>query len=715
MCGVITDGTESSVKHLATLFVTPATTPQPWRWLTPVVLFALVAVMSLLLLGNLPYRTNYEVHDEDLHTRNLFFQNNYSYIEPSALGDFRWIVKKAPDTYTYLTYVMDTPLVHTVASLHERLGGRAYAAFTVVLFSENTKQISITGQGAEFAVNLLPGKRNYTFLVPGEFLVPYGRWPMRDMHFARYGISSEVLEANMPGTGDNRELVVAYFGATMHHFAGTIMTLWIVLLASVPAIIAIAMARTQHPYLSIVLYLLWVMRWIYEYVFQLPFSSEPVVYALVTGGAYAVLQRMARAGYITGITSSNTIVLAAMSTLFYQFNVLPVAFWRNGVGFDIMPLLPDFVRFLGEMRVPMPIPLLSLEYALYRIHNPLLFDIVYMTIMPRILFMVGLYYATDELTTVWRHGNAVRYVSLLVFAASIPTIVLYQRQNFIFMYDAIIGVCLVLILKLAARPQWTRQEVLVLASAIVVADMMRPFMFVITPILVVWIGMRIYQRNTIRDLYLFLAPMSILVIWHAYHIIVLHQLTWSNYSGYNLARAWYPEAMTQTPPIPKGTGINDVIWSTNSSIVMRNILAWMAANPVDALLKVPWLLWQTYQVPITIARVHITGTIELHNRTLEWYALAYTFVYRIIFAIALWGLAVETIRRLVRFRTLVMRASIVTLIVVVVALSENGEQSRFLLSLAPAVLYAFIHLWLPRTELTADTQSSAVVPTKEQP
>lgn len=682
---------EYSVKHLSALFAPHSHTPRPaTRQLAMLVLVALVAMIATLMYVRAPYRTEYEVHDADTHAQNLFFQNSYSYIEPSALGDFRWIVKKAPDTYTYLTYVMATPLLPTLASITDSLGTQSYGAFTLTLFSENTKQITITGQSRRFAINLIPGKRDYMFLVPGTFLVPYGRWPMRDTHYQQYGITSERIEANTPGTGDNRELVVPYFGATMHYFPTGTMTLWIVVMASIPALIALAMSRNQHPYLPVVLYALWVLRWVYEFVFHIPLSSEPMLYALVAGGAYVILQRMAAATYVNALTSANIMVIATVSALFYQFNVLPVAFWRNGMGFDTMPLFRDFVQFLAGMRVPMPIPLLSMEYVLYRLHNPLLFDIAYMTIIPRILFIVGLYYATDDLVRLGRYGDLFRHVCVILFAACIPAIVLYQQQNFIFMYDAIIGVCLVLILKLATRPHLARHEIVLLASAIVVADMMRPFMFVITPIVVVWLGYRIYTQYTRYEVMLFLAPMTMLVLWHSYHIIVLHQLTWSNYSGYNVARAWYPAAMTQTPPIPKGTSINDVVWSTNSSIIMRNIIAWMVANPIEACMKLPWLLWQTYQIPITIARIHLTGTVEMHVRTLEWYVTAYTFVYRIVFGIALWGIAFDMVRRVVKRLPIMMSACIVTLIVVVVALSENGEQSRFLLSLAPAVLYAFV-------------------------
>ena len=654
------------------------------------ILFVMICLVSLMLHSNFQYRTPYEIHDENAHAQNVFFQNNYSTLEFSSfldLGDFRWIIKKTPEIYTNLTNVMATPLTQTVMSIYDNIGVSTFGKFEIFLYSEDNQQISMTGQDQQFVFNLIPGKRKYSLLVAGTYLIPYGRWPMSSAHYQNYGISSDTLGNKYPSIN------VIYRGSAMQHFATSNMIAIVLFLACIPYLIALGVSSTLHKWLPIGLYLIWVWRWVYEYIFNLPFSSEPVLYAIVAGVSIIILQWMVRASLIKPLTNMSVIVVALMSTMFYQFNVLPVSLWMEGVKFDTIPHLTDFVQFLGNLRVPMPIPLVSMEYLLYQIHNPLLFDLGYLTILPRIFLIVALYFATDELDELFPYSDIVRMGILLSFAASIPKIVLLNnQQNGILMYDSIIGISIVLFLKLSTKQILTPYEVLLLSFGIVLADMMRPFMMVITPIIVVWIGFSIYRSKSRSSLYLFLSPLLILLLWHGYHIFALEQLTWSNYSGYNLARAWHPEAMAGRPWDASAltTSINDEQRSRNSAFVLHKVLEWVRTNPLDALLRMPWLIWQTYKVPIAISRIRITGEIELIENILRWDSAIYTFLYRAVMFTSLWGMIIGFLRYFYTKKTILMIPFIVILIVSIVALTENGEQSRFLLSLAPAVLYAFI-------------------------
>lgn len=675
------------------------------RLLIYFILFVVTSLVSLLLYKNMQYRTPYAINDEYAHEYNLFFQNSYSALESSTfnnIGDFRWIVKKTSDTYTNLTDAMGTPLLHTIVSLGDTFGINTFGKFEIALYSENTKQIQMTGQNQRITFNLIPGHRTYSFVVPGTYLLPYGRWPISITNYQKYGISSDVFEKKTSSTRDERQLVVIYMGSSMHHFASNAIVVLVVIIACVPSLIALCVSRNMHKWLPIGLYLIWIWRWVYEYFFNLPFSSEPILYALITGASILVLQYMVRASLIKPLTNISMIVIAVMSATFYQFNVSPVATWMYswGSGFDSLPHVTNFAQFISNLRAPMPIPLFAIEYVLYRIHNPLLFDVGYMTILPRIFFIVAFYVATDELDGLFPYSTIIRQSILLFFTASIQQIVLLDRQqNSIYMYDAMIGLCIVFILILSTKQTLTKHDVLLLSFSIVLADMLRPFMMVITPIIVIWIGYLIYKRTSRSLMYLFIFPLFILLIWHGNHIFVLKQLTWSNYSGYNLARAWHPEAIAERPywyattqpnAVTPATSINDEQWGRNSNYVLHKVLDWVWAHPLDALARIPWLLWQTFSIPITISRVRITGEIELRASALDWFATVSTFFYRVGMGISLWGSGFELLRQLYTKKTIRMIPFIVTFIVVIVALTENGEQARFLLSLAPAVLYAFI-------------------------
>lgn len=648
------------------------------------ILICCIVLVTVLVVGQLDYDTHYAVDNESVLADSLFFQNSYSYVEKSSIGDLRWIIKKHTDMFPNLMSIVSAPLVHTAAAVIESVHHPAYATFDVTFHSLTPKQITLTGHQKRLTFMTVAGKREYHMLVPATFMYEFGRWPMSNAYYQQFGISSTTIEQNKTNTLDTRELVIAWFHARLRVFPTPLLSTVVVVFVLIPAVLAYGLARAARPHVALVLYALFITRWGYEYIVQQSLTVEPLLVALALLGVWGLLQRMIRAGYVVPITPRQLIVLAVMSVVLCEFSVAPVGLWRTGVAFDLMPHTADFMQFIGGMRAPLPIPLITLEYVLYRIHNELLFDVGYMALLPRIMVMVGIYISTDGLTN--RIPKSLLDGLRVLFTACFAALIRYDGRNIILMYDVMIGVCLTLVMMIAMRQNHTSRDLLLLSLAIVAADMLRPFMLVITPLIVILVGINIHRRYQLQTKLYFYMPLIVLLIWHGYHIVVLNQFTWSNYSGFNIARAWYPEALAFTTAPKSNVDINDFAWNQDSAMLMREIVNWIRAHPGDALLHVPWLLWQTYQIPVNIARILPSGMSEVIVRTLPWYVV----LYRVIMFVALWGVNWVFIYWKTKPLPVLMNAGMITFITVVVALSENGEQSRFLLSLSPAILFAFI-------------------------
>jgi hypothetical protein len=377
------------------------------------------------------------------------------------------------------------------------------------------------------------------------------------------------------------------------------------------------------------------------------------------------------------------VVVAAAAVGLQGMHAYAIAYWMQGVDLAAIPDIQAYLAYLGQMRMAMPIPLLSIEYLLVHSGIPGIYAIAYLTMLCRAVMLIGLVMALRDWWSTPRQV-AVGAVLLGLAVVGLTFVFRFYDRNVWMVYDAWLGTSLVILVRVLERQVVTRAGLLLVGACLAWLDSLRPFMMPLVPLLVVWI-VATTRHLPGRAAYVWLAlPLLPNLLWHAYHMTVLGQWSWSSHAGMNVARAWIPEqalaAMRAAPADMNSAGYRDV-----SNALLSETKRWIVAYPGAALSQGLHLLWAMLTIPVEMRRLNDGGVYTI----IEHPASVAVWAYRVLCAgaLALHGwLMVRVLWRRDWRSVWWLHATVICAIVGISALTENGEQARFIAAMVPALL-----------------------------
>jgi hypothetical protein len=537
---------------------------------------------------------------------------------------------------------------------------------------------------------LQPGLRTYTFLVEQGFVPAQTRLlPISTSAYEQFGFSTDTYTQSEQ---DARKLIADFRSATQTRWATSLstMTLWVLL--SMPLLIMLLVwYRSPGSYDAALTGIIVMAPWLYAWGTQSTPTIEPVVTVIICGALRILRVGAVRVGMIGSAAPSPFWIVALAVSCFSGTRALAVSHWMLGVDIAALTSWSAFFAYIVQMRAAFPIPLLAIEYQLTHTQIPFLFDVMYTMVFVRICAIAGIMAALSYIPAHSTNWRIAKYGALLLLSLGVAFIYRYDDRNYWMAYDACIGLALISVFlllrgKLERPSQW-----LMLGAAIVAADSLRPYMQFFLPILLIAGALQIGTRHGWRGLRWYLIPFIYSITWHLHHIIWLEQWSWSNYTGFNIARAWLPEFYAQAviglPP-----DMNNPEWGVRSSALTRASIAWITSHPWQAIGNALALLWQMVQIPVTIERFNGTGGTYEVMRAIPWFIPPFRVLVGGVLIAQLVVLLHDVRRRPTEWQHRTFERVIWITIFCLTALSEKGEQARFVASYIPLLFLGWLEI-----------------------
>lgn len=270
-------------------------------------------------------------------------------------------------------------------------------------------------------------------------------------------------------------------------------------------------------------------------------------------------------------------------------------------------------------------------------------------------------------------------------------------------YDVLLPVFLMLFLGLFRwskqmdhRPGWQLALVTFSGFFLSMAELARPFMIALLPILLIYIGYHLWGNK--KQLLLFLLPVLLFSGgWHAKLLLRHGQLIWSNHSGSNLVGAWAPlldhPALDATlepeaPPLE----VNDWTWENLNTEAHAHNSAKRKAAVAAAIKAQPAAARDHFLQKIETFTEPQVGMYAYHP---EGWAVD---AYKGIIHAAFWMLGFLLLRALwssIRnwryvFSTEAMLIGTTAFLTLMPVIGESGEEARFLVSVVPFLIWVWL-------------------------
>ncbi len=644
----------------------------PWVWR--------IGMMVLLLIVVHPTAGAYRMVSPAAPGSGLLpdwlTQGQLSIVEDATTRPFQWLLENPKDPIAVLNRSLDVSLLRAQAVLLQWVGVPVWQRTTMVLQHDEPTVVRVRGatQTWQFAVGTQV--RRYSTVMP------YGFHPAQDhieplttTRYDDFGISGSTV---LTSPGDDRPRLARWYGmetqVLLQPWMRWLATVWLL----IPLVVAWGWSRRQAWWVEPAVGVVWVAPWLWGAFHGTVTNLEPILAVGVTVLAWTVIRRFG-----DGYAGPTRVVVAAAAVGLQGMHAYATAYWMQGVDLAAIPDMQAYVAYLGQMRMAMPIPLLSFEYLLVQSGMPGIYAIGYLTILCRAVMLTGLVLALRDWWSTPRRV-VVGAVLLGLAIVGLTFVFRFYDRNVWMVYDAWLGTSLVILVRLLERKVVTRAGLLLVGSCLAWLDSLRPFMMPLVPLLVVWVVATTRQVPG-RAAYVWLVlPLVPNLLWHAYHITVLGQWSWSSHAGMNVARAWIPEqalaAMRAAPADMNSAGYRDV-----SNALLTETKRWIVAYPGAALAQGVDLLWAMLTIPVEMRRLNDGGVYTV----IEHPASVAVWAYRALCAgaLALHGwLMVRVLWRRDWRSVWWLHATLIGAIVGVSALTENGEQARFIAAMVPALL-----------------------------
>lgn len=381
--------------------------------------------------------------------------------------------------------------------------------------------------------------------------------------------------------------------------------------------------------------------------------------------------------------------------LTHSLNGAATITWMRVYRPEDFPDVQSWLNFLREVRIPIPPVLATAEmvnhwlagdtWLLTHLFYRMALVLAYGLAIWLSRASVGRLLASFMLGIVFVQGTAIVHpANPQLYDLVYPLLVLL----FVWAYGAVLG---------AATPARARWPALGAGFALALAELTRPFVVLMLPIVLACVVAGLRRRPCFaRNLCWFLAPVVLLSGgWHL-HVALKHgRLVWTNHSGYNLHRAWvfvpHEPLIEERGDEPRGPNQYDNLdnpdHGENSRRLRRAVLGYIVEHPRAAGRHAARLLgWLLLDAPTDMYHVELRHPfVPIYRWTARLAAV------RFVAAVVVVGFAVVLPRRRgLRFLTTPagVLLGIAVMSTVVMAVGEDGEQARLLLSLLP--MYAVL-------------------------
>lgn len=632
-----------------------------------------------------PQRITIAPSDDNAIQQDWIHLNETSILEDATRRPYRWLVDQPKDAFRFINTRVNHSLTHMSVVLSDTFGHTSFWIIQSTLQNDTPTTIRINGVTGDVSSALSPNIRHYQWLVPYAYVPSQDHLiPLTNQQFTQYG-----FEASQPtsSTEDQRVRLARWYGTTYQRITAVdgyimsgivLLALWIVLWA--------VYRHNLRWYLIIsgVTIGLWGVEWIRGDVLTL----EPLMTLIVSTISWQ-LGRWVQPQLSLRIHIP--IIISAIS--FQGVYGYATAYWMQGVDLTSFSSWAEFWTYIAGMRMAMPIPLLTVEYALTWMHIPGLWSIGYLAVLLRIGMIVGVIWALAPwLHSTTRHqiGASIIMIGLLAGSAFVFR---YDDRNVWMVYDALFAAPLIWLWRMLQRTTWQPITLMGMGFVIVWLDALRPFMLPFTPLLVGIVAWHIWRTAGRNALPYLLAPLIITLGWHAYHIIALGQVSWSSHTGFNIARAWLPALAMQTmaQSLPD---MNSREYVALSTMLVTQSIDWILNNPWLAVQRGVGLLGAMLVIPVEMARLNDGGVYTVIPREIPWYV----FGYRGLMMIGIIMQLILLVRHMVQRRWSIAwwNAVFVLAIIGISALTEYGEQARFIAAMAAL-------LWFVEDNRTSST------------
>lgn len=363
--------------------------------------------------------------------------------------------------------------------------------------------------------------------------------------------------------------------------------------------------------------------------------------------------------------------------------------WMNIYRVEDFADTQAILDFFAELRIAIPPVLAAIEFLNHQIAGGTAWVTVHLY---RACLVAG--YALAIAFTYPSYGRLAFSTGLSALFLWATTLIHPAGPN---VYDAVYPV-LILTFLLALRCIGASATMaLVAGTALALAELTRPFVLVLLPLFLLASLLR--ARSTGRVVAFLLPVLLLSGLWHLHQYASHGQVLWSNHGGFNLQRAW---PMVATPPlVPESTpariapdrlvNFNTPEHAENSRRMQRAILDHVLGNPGASVVH----------AMERIAQV-VAGEVRLHGAVPEGPAIA---AYRVIVKFpALWMFAASAIlflgflRRPANLGKILSDPGNVLILttaatLVITALTEAGEEARFMIALLPFLAAVPVPSW----------------------
>ncbi len=351
------------------------------------------------------------------------------------------------------------------------------------------------------------------------------------------------------------------------------------------------------------------------------------------------------------------------------------------------PTTHDLVIFLKELRVPIPPVVAALEVVSFQRTGST--DLVSKYLYRASLvgtYVLALWFAYPSIPRL-----IASFLTSLIFLWATTLVHPLNPQIYDILFPCFIFLFLACVQAASARPA-TRAAIVVSMCAgffLSMAELDRPFVLLFVPFLLAgaYGDLRHCARHAFAAL---LIPVGLFSgIWHAHLFAVHHQVLSTNYSGFNLRRAW-PQAPLDAsvseshshPRTERWPNLNTEEQQRQSQTLQRAVLAYLLANPREVLPAAVRKIVRFIRAPISMY-----GRVAPPHPILAVYRLAAPAAFALLFG-NLVVLAVYAMTSGGRFHLLLgnpenLLVLVAGLSVLVLSLSEAKEEARLVLTVLP--------------------------------
>lgn len=558
----------------------------------------------------------------------------------------------------------------------EMFGAQSFWLIQSTLQHDTPTTIAISGVTGIVTSEMSPSIRTYQWIVPYAFIPQQDHLiPLTNQQFTTYG-----FDASQPTTSsdDQRIRLARWYGSTYQ-----LITPHNGYLLSGIFFVVVWMGMWWMYYTDLRWYALltgatcalWGVEWLVLGVL----TVEPLITLIVTVGSWQAGRWM-----FPRLRLSLHIPIWLGAISFYGVYAYATRYWMQGVDITEFNGWGDFWSYIATMRMAMPIPLLIIEYAIYWLGIPGLWSIGYLAVIVRIGMITGLLWALAPWFDADRRRQVGASIIMIGLLAGMAFVFRYTDRNVWMVYDALFAAPLIWLWRTLPRPSWRPFTLISIGFVLVWLDALRPFMLLFTPVLVGIVAWRVWRTAGHTALLYVLVPLIISISWHAYHIVALAQLSWSSHTGFNIARAWIPDVVMRTM---SGTlpDMNSRAYLDISNQLITQSITWIVTNPWRAIERAGALIWAMVCVPVEMSRLNDGGVYTVVERTIPWYV----YGYRTLMIIGLVRQTVRFMHQLIQRNWSVAwwNAVFVLAIIGLSALTEYGEQARFIAAMAALLWY----------------------------